>query len=137
MYICLIFPYGVSCLDHKKLNKGDSLSYFHSESNFTWSKIGLTWFNWVHLMIIGQMTKKWCNIFPPSMQALGANRTTEVRCKNSITRHQRGSQRERNIGQTKALENKTLRRRFLQVRKVSFMSEYMCYKRQGEVQYAC
>jgi len=42
MYSYLIFPYGVSYLDHKQLNKGDLLSYFHSESNFTWSKIGLT-----------------------------------------------------------------------------------------------
>ena len=29
------------------------------------------------------------------MRALGANRMTEVRCKNSITRHRRGSQREK------------------------------------------
>ena len=61
MYIYLIFPYGVSYLDHKKLNKGDLLSYFHSESNFTWGKIGLTWCTWVHLIAMNQMTKKWCN----------------------------------------------------------------------------
>ena len=29
------------------------------------------------------------------MRVLGANRMTEVRCKNSITRHQEGSQREK------------------------------------------
>ena len=32
---------------------------------------------------------------PPDVRVLGANRMTEVRCKNSITRHQEGSQREK------------------------------------------
>ena len=47
--------------------------------------------------------QKLCNRFPPSMRALGANCMTEVRCKNSITRYQKGSQRERNIRSTKVL----------------------------------
>ena len=104
MYIYLIFPHGVSYLDHKQLNKGGLLSYFHSESNFTWGKTGLTWCTWVHLMIIGQMTKKWCNRFPPSIRVLGANLMTKVDCKNSITRQRRGIQRERSIRQTKVLK---------------------------------
>ena len=83
-----------------------------------------------------QMTKNWCNRLPPSVQALGPNNMTEVCCKNSITRHRRGSQRERNIRSTKALEDKTLRRRDLKVRQVSFMSEYLCYKRRGRHTYA-
>ena len=41
------------------------------------------------------MTKKWCNGLPPSVRVLGANRMTEVRCKNSITKHEEGSQREK------------------------------------------
>ena len=38
------------------------------------------------------------------MRALGANSMTEVHCNNSITRHQRGSQRERSIRYTKLLK---------------------------------
>ena len=38
---------------------------------------------------------KWCNRFPPNVQPLGANHMTEVCCKNSITRHQEGSEREK------------------------------------------
>ena len=45
-----MFPHGVSYLDHKQLNKCGLLSYFHSERDFTYGKIGLTWCTWVHLM---------------------------------------------------------------------------------------
>ena len=135
MQIYLIFPHGVSCLYHKKLNKGGLLSYFHSESNFTQGKIGLTWCTWVHLMIIGQMTKKWCNRLPPSVRVSGANRMTEVRCKNSITRQQKGSQREK-CKVDSVLKNQTLRRRDSQVQQVSFYERVPVLKAAGEA-YLC
>ena len=82
------------------------------------------------------MTKNWCNRFPPNVRTLRANRMTEVRCKNTTTRHRR-EVKERNIRWTKVREEKTLTRQYLQVLQVYFMSEFLFSMRWGRHTYAC